>query len=123
MIRVCVISHSDQHGWHTSLAILCPSSVGSGAKPSGGRFCPQRAHLISSDMNSFHLGMDYSRVGFNKIRRRLGDDGCECFLVRKPIAIFRSLIFWLDVIVRPAHAKSRSGSTVHSSNHMESLRL
>src|SRR5438874_8958145 len=48
MIRVCACNHSAQHGWQTSFATFWPSSVGKGAKPSGGRFFPQRAHLISS---------------------------------------------------------------------------
>src|SRR2546423_3191680 len=50
MIRVCACNHSAQHGWQTSFATFWPSSVGKGAKPSGGRFFPQRAHLISSGM-------------------------------------------------------------------------
>jgi hypothetical protein len=37
------------------VAIFWPSSVGSGAYPSGGRLCPQRGHLISSDIGLFHL--------------------------------------------------------------------
>src|SRR5260370_1777615 len=54
MMRVCACSHSAQQGWQTSTAIFWPSSVGSGAYPSGARFCPQRGHLISSDIG-FHL--------------------------------------------------------------------
>src|SRR5437763_5142714 len=50
MIRVCACNHSAQHGWQTSFATFSPSSVGKGAKPSGGRLFPQRAHLISSGM-------------------------------------------------------------------------
>jgi hypothetical protein len=35
--------------------LLTKDPFGSGAKPSGGRFCPQRAHLIS-DMDDFTSG-------------------------------------------------------------------
>src|SRR5207237_6063313 len=70
MMRVCVCSHSDQQGWQTSVATFCPSSVGNGAKPSGGRFWPQRSHLISLDMDSSSLEFRVSGSISNRGRRR-----------------------------------------------------
>ena len=66
MICVCFCNQPLQQGWQISLAIRCPSSLGSGANPSAGRFSPQCLHLISSAMIALlkNLSTDYELCPF-----------------------------------------------------------
>src|SRR5712691_8133727 len=59
MIWLCFCNHALQQGWQISFTILCPSSLGNGAKPIAGRFSPQCLHLMVSAITGPPCG-DYS---------------------------------------------------------------